>query len=168
MNVRAADEGDADPIARVHVASWQKAYAGLMPDELLSSLDPAERAEDWRRLLRTTEEEALVAIQECEVVGVSYFGRARDEDAGVKVGEVQAIYVHPAYWRRGVGRVLLTESLSRLRARGFEKVTLWVLAENTSARRFYQRMGFDEDGAQKKHRGTGLLEVRYVKPIAGE
>jgi len=168
MNVRAADERDADPIARVQVASWQKAYAGLMPDELLSSLDPAERAEDWRRQLRKLEGEALVAIERSEVVGFSYFGSARDEHAGEKVGEVRAIYVHPSFWRRGVGRVLLTESLSRLRAHGFEKVTLWVLAENNSARRFYQRMGFDEDGAQKKHRGTGLLEVRYVKPIAGE
>ncbi len=168
MNVRAADERDADPIARVHVASWRKAYAGLMPDELLSSLDPGERAEDWRRLLRKPEGEALVAIEECEVVGVSYHGSARDEDGGVNVGEVQAIYVHPAYWRRGFGRVLLTESLARLRARGFEKVTLWVLAENGPARRFYQRMGFGEDGAEKKHRGTGLLEVRYAKPIARE
>lgn len=165
MSIRVALEGDADPIARVHVASWQTAYAGLMPDELLESLDPAERAEHWRRHLKEPGIEALVAQEEREVVGFSCFGKSRDEDAGEKVGEIAAIYVHPTHCRRGFGRALLNESLSRLRAQGYEKVTLWVLADNGTARRFYERLGFVADGARKQHRGTGLLEVRYSKEL---
>lgn len=35
VTVRPAEVGDADGIAAVHVASWQWAYAGLMPAEVL-------------------------------------------------------------------------------------------------------------------------------------
>jgi hypothetical protein len=34
--IRAAGPDDAHPIAVVHVATWQDAYAGLLPDEFLA------------------------------------------------------------------------------------------------------------------------------------
>jgi len=161
VRVRVADEGDCREIARVHVASWKKAYAGIMPDELLSSLDPDARAEDWMQELRHGDGTAVVAVRAGVVLGFSYFSKARDDDAGENVGEIQAIYVDPTHWRSGVGRKLLDESLSRMRALGCEKVILWVLCDNAGARRFYRVTGFREDGAQKQHPDTGLDEVRY-------
>ena len=49
--VRSATVADADEIAAIHVLSWQVAYRGLMPQEYLDGLDPAQRAERWRRHL---------------------------------------------------------------------------------------------------------------------
>jgi hypothetical protein len=34
--------------ARVHVASWREAYAGIVPDELIVSVDMADRTTRWR------------------------------------------------------------------------------------------------------------------------
>lgn len=166
IHVRSAKEADARGIARVHIASWRMAYAGIMPDELLASLDPAARAKDWEQELRDGTGTAIVAVRAEEVLGFSYFSETRDDDAGDKVAEIQAIYVHPLHWRSGYGRQLLADSLSRLKTLGFDTVTLWVLSENDSARRFYNAMGFREDGATKEHPETGLVELRYEKRLS--
>ena len=52
VTIRVATEGDAAGIARVHVRSWQEAYAGIVPDAYLSSLDADARTAQWRKYLR--------------------------------------------------------------------------------------------------------------------
>ena len=43
VTIRPAAEGDAAGIARVHVRSWQEAYAGIVPEAYLASLDVDQR-----------------------------------------------------------------------------------------------------------------------------
>ena len=50
VTIRVATEGDAAGIARVHVRSWQEAYAGIVPDAYLASLDADERTAQWGTL----------------------------------------------------------------------------------------------------------------------
>ena len=45
VTIRRATVDDADAIATVHIASWRGAYAGIVPDAFLASLDVAARAE---------------------------------------------------------------------------------------------------------------------------
>ncbi len=47
--LRNARPDDVGAIAVVHVRSWQATYAGHFPDDFLDALDPAQRAEGWRR-----------------------------------------------------------------------------------------------------------------------
>lgn len=51
MPVRLADPDDALGIGTVHVVSWQAAYRGVVAQDYLDSLDPAQRGENWRRYL---------------------------------------------------------------------------------------------------------------------
>ncbi len=51
--IRRATVEDAAAIARVRVDTWRSAYRGILPDELLDGLDPAESAVRWRRGLET-------------------------------------------------------------------------------------------------------------------
>jgi RimJ/RimL family protein N-acetyltransferase len=48
-------------------------------------------------------------------------------------------------------------------------VYLWVLRDNTGARRFYERAGFAADGAEEPFEvdGVEVPEVRYVRDLAG-
>lgn len=109
--VRLAREEDAPGIAQVHVAGWKTAYAGLVPDERLAGLDPVARADEWKRRLRDGDGTAVVAVLGEEVLGFSYFDKSRDDDAGETVGEIQAIYVHPAKGAAGLdGRYWTTRS----------------------------------------------------------
>ncbi len=55
-------------------------------------------------------------------------------------GEViHALFVHPRAQGQGVGRVLLDEAKA-----AHDRLQLWVLAANDSARAFYAAQGFDE------------------------
>jgi ribosomal protein S18 acetylase RimI-like enzyme len=50
--------------------------------------------------------------------------------------ELCVIYVLPAYWSKNVGRPLLDRVIEDMRARGYSRLGLWVLAGNERARRF--------------------------------
>lgn len=60
--------------------------------------------------------------------------------------QVQNLAVHPAYRRRGVGRVLLMEGLRECRRRGARVAALEVRPSNLAARRLYNSLGFAEKG----------------------
>lgn len=36
--IRLATDADAPAIARIHVRAWQRAYAGIIPDDILGAL----------------------------------------------------------------------------------------------------------------------------------
>jgi ribosomal protein S18 acetylase RimI-like enzyme len=168
--VRAAQLDDAAAIGLVHVRSWQAAYAGHFPQEFLDALDPAARAEGWRRILGAQQRDRqtdLVAGFDGQVGGFASVGPSREDDAG-GVGEVYAIYVLPELWGRGLGRQLMAAALDALAELGFDAATLWVLEDNHRARRFYETGGWSTDGATKVDDGLGfpIAEVRYHRPLA--
>ena len=161
--VRDAVVEDAVAMARVWVAAWQAAYAGLMPAAYLAALDADAARPAFERSLREGAS-ALVLEQERDIVGFSAYGASRDPGAGPATGEVIAINLHPSGWRRGMGRQLLRETQQRLGERGFSEATLWVLHANARARRFYEAAGWRLDGLEKHDdtlTGFPLHEVRY-------
>jgi GNAT superfamily N-acetyltransferase len=163
--VRQAVVTDALAIAEVHVAAWQAAYAGLLPAGLLNSLDVAGRAADWVQRIEASGDGTFVLVLEREdsVRGFVSAGPSRDsENPGS--GEVYAIYTAPGYQGGGVGSLLLTAAVRRLAQENFSRASLWVLAGNDPARRFYESRGWSSDGAAKQESFGGIVqtEVRYV------
>ena len=169
--IRPAAAGDAGGIARVHVASWQAAYCGLLPDAYLDRLaaDEPDRERTWRNRIQHSGpgEVVLVAARGHGIVGFSSAGPTRDRGAGARtVGEVYAVYLVPEEWGRGGGRLLLEAAVTALAAAGFAEATLWVLETNARARRFYEHLGWITDGSTKQERfGATVTEVRYVLAI---
>ena len=163
--VRPAELADARSVAEVHVASWLKAYRGLVPDSLLDRLTVEKREAFWRQALEQGSVELWVAESVPElVVGWVAFGASRDTDAPPLTGEIEAIYIHPDHFRRGIGRELWDVARRRLVERGFERATLWVFEENHPALHFYRTLGLSpDDGASKviERDGKKLVEVRY-------
>jgi ribosomal protein S18 acetylase RimI-like enzyme len=163
--VRKARVEDALGIASVHVQSWQVAYRGHMPDELLDSLDVEKRANMWRELIENPTKIILVAEEnERGIIGFSATGSSRDVDANPNTAEVSAIYVHPNQWAKGIGGALLSASFDQLRNHHFGQVTLWVLEANQRARSFYESFGFLPDGVSKEDdqwKDFPVRELRY-------
>lgn len=160
--VRPAEPRDAAGIAQVHVHSWQQAYAGLVPEPYLSSLDVAQRTEVWTRdLAPGGRSRAWVATVEDAVVGFISLSPSRDEDADRYALQVDAIYLDHGMWGSGAARELLRTALADVPPR--TPVTLWVFAENERARHFYRRHGFQPDGTERIEEvgGADLLQVRY-------
>ena len=46
MRIRRATRDDASAIGRVHVETWQSAYAGLLPDAMLAGMSDVRHADD--------------------------------------------------------------------------------------------------------------------------
>jgi ribosomal protein S18 acetylase RimI-like enzyme len=171
ISYRTAGPADADAIAFVHVETWKLAYRGQVPDDYLDGLSVDERAGRWRQLFAETSPPAEVLVaEEDAVVGFASIVASRDEDAGAATGEVAAVYLLPTHWDRGIGRELLLLAVGRLAAAGFETATLWVLASNARARRFYEAAGWSPDGTEQLTRigGVDLPELRYRTLLANE
>jgi GNAT superfamily N-acetyltransferase len=102
------------------------------------------------------------------LVGFAHVSGSRDDDAGSEVGEVTSIYISPDVWQQGAGRALLEAASATLQAAGFSSATLWLLDTNDRARKFYERMGWQPDGAVKvDDRGDfALRELRYTTHLA--
>lgn len=170
--IRAATRDDATAIATVHVRSWQVAYRGQLPDELLDGLSVDQRTGWWgegwwsqdtarRRLLGAEDDDAIV--------GFAAVGPSRDDDASDATGEVYAIYADPGTWGRGVGRRLMERAVVELRTAGFAEATLWVLESNQRARKFYGIAGWQTEGGRRTERlqqgEVEAVEVRYRRKL---
>jgi RimJ/RimL family protein N-acetyltransferase len=160
--IRIAKSEDAERIAEIHVESWRAAYRGILPGEYLDGLDVSGRTQLWRKFSGNAQE-PLFVVEECDqIIGFCHLVRSRDADAE-RAAEIAAIYLDPIHWRKGYGKELCSAALSFSAKQGFERVTLWVLEENSTARRFYETIGFTADGATKTEEGPGfsMNEVRY-------
>jgi RimJ/RimL family protein N-acetyltransferase len=171
---RTVGPDDAPGLARVAVAAWRAAYAGLMPEALLEAMGYERREARFREVLapplglRGTWVAELADAGEPRAVGYASFGPCRDADATPGTGELYALYVLPALWGTGLGRELLARALGDLARRGLAPVTLWVLTGNARARRFYERAGFAlEPGREREPKavlGFELDHARYARP----
>lgn len=171
MRIRAATPEDAELIAEVHVAAWQTAYRGLMPDSYLDELTVEKRTALWQRALIQPSTGTLVVAENPELLaGFCFFGPTRDEDGkNQPVGEIVALNVRPNCWRSGFGRALCEFALREAPRRNWKSVTLWVLNGNERACRFYEALGFSLDGTDRidtKLIGAPIRELRYSKMVS--
>jgi ribosomal protein S18 acetylase RimI-like enzyme len=160
---------DARRVAEVHVQAWRAAYVGIVPDEYLASLSIEKRETMWRDAIEKQLPELLVARVDGDVAGWVAFDTSRDKDAAAGTGEIWALYVDPAHWSSGVGRELWSRARERLLERGFNAISLWVLAANARAIRFYEAAGFtlDTGSAQMfELGGRSVQELRYALTTA--
>lgn len=138
-----------------------------MPAEYLAGLDAIGGLERFERAIRAGRS-ILVLELDNSLVGFSCYGSSRDADASSQTGEVIAINLLPSHWRRGLGKVLLEETVRRLHQREFSEVTLWVLHGNARARQFYEALGWLPDGGERhddRLTGFPLHEVRYRRRV---
>ena len=157
--VRPGTPEDAEGVARVHVETWQAAYAHTLPRQQLAALSVEEAVDRSRRWPPT-----FVAERDGEIVGFVSVGAGRDPGSD---GELFAIYVHPQAWGTGTGRALIEAGEDELRRLGHRGAILWVLGDNPRARRFYELAGWSLDGdARDIHVfGFDVAEVRYSKRL---
>jgi ribosomal protein S18 acetylase RimI-like enzyme len=165
--VRPATVADAPEIAAVHVESWRAAYADVLPSRFLAGLSVDERCERWTRTLSDGAFDVFVAELDGQVAGFASTGASEEDGAPPDEGELFALYVHPATWGRGCGRLLLARAEGALRDAGFDQAVLWVLEANSRARSLYEAEGWATDGGRKQLPlgGVDAGVVRYRKRL---
>jgi GNAT superfamily N-acetyltransferase len=95
------------------------------------------------------------------VAGFVGIGPSRDP-IDPALGELDTIAVDPRWWRSGLGRALMTTALEYLSIDGYEAAVLWTLAGYERGQRFYEALGWTEDGGAR----DGGREIRYRVELA--
>ncbi len=164
MNLRPARPSDAWDVARVHVRSWQKGYRGLLPQDFLDRLDPADRVGRYElgRHDPARWPATLVALGDDGLVGFATVGPAQGEQGVPGAGELLALYVDPDHWGRGAGRTLLTAACRELREVGFDEAVLWLLVGNRRGERLYVGHGWRCYEVRRREAPWGI-EVEVVR-----
>ncbi|HMM05070.1 MAG TPA: GNAT family N-acetyltransferase [Clostridiales bacterium] len=160
MEIRKYKTGDDfAAISRIYAMSWKRAYRGIVPDAYLKAL----KENRWETLLQKERDNLLLAIDGAEIIGAATYGPAREKKYH-GWGEVVSVYLLPAAFRQGIGSRLLRRACKELENLGYSQVYLWVLMENTAARRFYEANGFrcNGDTIICEIGGKALKETRYL------
>jgi len=171
MLVRLAIPADAEAVSHVHVEAWRVAYAGLLPSALLASLDVERRLAYWSQELMTPQTPGNMAwVLEVDgiVVGFANLGPCRDADRQQSGDwELFAIYLLADQWGRGRGRALALTALQAV-PEHCTSLTLWVLAGNDRAIRFYESLGFTPDGMERQEvlGGDDVREIRLLLKLS--
>lgn len=140
---------DAAVAAEIYVVSSNAAWGAWQgPKELTE-----ERIARWAADLVRPRYHWWVAHLDSAPVGLAGIGPSRDPVAE-EIGELDTIAVLPAYWRRGVGRALMTQANDQLDRDGYERAVVWTWADCPAAAAFYPAMGwtrgdqYRDDGRQ--------------------
>jgi ribosomal protein S18 acetylase RimI-like enzyme len=171
-------------VAALHVSSWQVAYTGIVPEEHLARLSITARATLWRDAILRGSPALFLAREEMpagdahappgehpqgsRAVGFVSCGKCRDAGVPDTWGEIWALYVLPSRWSQGIGQALWRHACEQLRQQHFRQVSLWVLADNERALRFYRRAGLVLDAGTTQTielGGKTLLELRYLAEL---
>jgi putative acetyltransferase len=124
--IRKATPEDCDAIADVHRRSIREGNRALYTPEQITAWSSITAEGHRDRLSRHTN---YVAVDNSRVVG---FGIIKDD-------EIKAVYVDPNEFKKGIGRLLMTELERDARGRAVEKLHLHA---SRFARPFYERMGY--------------------------
>ncbi len=132
IRVRPAVPLDMIDILVVRIASWREAYRGILPQKHLDAMRKGTRVEvgpgTW------------VVEHDRIVVGYCFVSPGPGRTV-----EIKELYLHPNYWRMGLGRALVEALSASLAARRVEALVLWVLEANAPGRAFYESSGFTQE-----------------------
>lgn len=166
--IRKAETADIPTIAALHIEGWKGAYGGIVDQGYLDSLTLEQRIADWTQWMTAGESEVYLAEEDGQAAGFVVIGRTKTPPPGSSPirpshsGEIYALYLPPAMWRRGIGTALIKHAARELKERKHATVCLWVLDANVRAKAFYEKMGGQKIGNKMIEIGPSRLkEVCY-------
>lgn len=140
LQIRRAIPQDADAIAAIHVAAWEGAYRGIIPDKEFTKRPLARRQQQWREWLLCDDRITLVACDRCgEIVGFTGGWMLDRNEAGFD-SYLATLYLRPDVKGQGIGEVLLRAYAAEVIALDGRSMVLRTLRLNR-ARSFYERLG---------------------------
>lgn len=159
IDIRHAEPDDATAIASVHRASWQHAYAGILPYKALRMMLERRNVAWWQRAIRGSTS-ILVLDVGGVIAGYATLGLNRARSLPQE-GEVYELYLLPEYQGVGLGKRLFSEVKRLLSSLGCKGTVVWCLEENGPGVGFYQGQG-GQDVAE----GAEIFDGKMLKKVA--
>ena len=165
VTIRLALPADAPAMAEIHMRSWEAAYRDIVPAAYIREKN-AGRLELWRRVITEDNDSRYIILADGNPAGMLCIGPSKDDDAADGDYELYAIYLHPDYYRQGIGTQAVDYAVDTARKLGKLSMTLWVFAENANAIAFYSAVGFAPDGmARTGEYGKTLDTIRMRREL---
>lgn len=157
-------EKHLEDIALTHLLAWQKAFTGILSENLLSRLDKNEFLRSWQQTIQNKERINYVALTiEDKAIGFISFG-PYDSVKNNEYAEIYGIYINPNYWRQGHAKSLMEKAILELEnLKTYSKIFLWAMTKNIGAREFYEKVGFKPESTLRiaERKGEQFDECRY-------
>ena len=131
--------------AIIHSVSWKESHSSFCAPDFVEMHTP-ERQQGY--------------IQNKMNCGSKFYMLIEDEPIGivsVKDDLIEDLYILPQKQRMGCGTKLLQFAIEQC----IDNPTLWILENNSNAKRLYHKMGFQETG-RKNAITDGLDEIEYT------
>ncbi|MBO5473404.1 MAG: GNAT family N-acetyltransferase [Lachnospiraceae bacterium] len=160
--IRTAKPQDIPRIAEIMIFGKRVAYRPIFQDDFVSFnemrvIDVIEKYNNDPACLK-----GMLVYDDGIVKGV--LGRKLEKETV----ELTDFYVEPFFKGQGVGTKLIQYAIAQARETGRERMFLWVLEENTPARKFYEANGFINSKETRLVEGTEKTDMRYELVICPE
>lgn len=166
ITYREATTQDAESIAQMHYVSWRVSYKGIWREDVLNGPLLEDRRKVWQKRLNqpTPDQHILVALSDETLCGFACAYADTDSTWGTLLDN---LHVAPHLKGQGIGTILIKSIASWSYTRNPESgLFLWVLQGNSSAQKFYEKLGATNQGLETHEFPAGNLSVvhRYVWP----
>jgi [ribosomal protein S18]-alanine N-acetyltransferase len=148
---------DADGVTLRDLEWTDLAHLAALEQELFAD-DAWSEATWWSELAGHPRRDYVVAVTPDGAIA-GYAGL----DVSGDVADVMTIATAPAHQGRGTGRLLLEDLVRRAVGRDVEALLLEVRADNTAARRLYDRAGFEVISVRRRYYQPGDVDALVMR-----
>ncbi len=74
---------------------------------------------------------------------------------------ISELFVDTFFQGQGIGNILINDCIQKSKEQKINKIFLWVLEENRTARNFYEKHGFKYDGINRNEEDTSVMLLEY-------
>ncbi len=154
--VRDAEHHEFAALAALQIRSWRDVYRGTMPDSYLDREIEGDLSSRWQALEPGQDDLILVADQG----GIRGFITVWCQPNPY----IDNLHVEPGERSRGIGRRLMQVTAQRLIDNGYDRVSLYVAANNLRAADFYRNLGgcFGQVEFVEQRYGGGVDAIEVV------
>jgi GNAT superfamily N-acetyltransferase len=131
--INVVDKTNLFQAAVIHSISWKESHCSFCPMDFVATHTPERQQEYIKNKLNC---------------GSKFYMLVEDKPVGivsVKGNLIEDLYILPDKQNMGYGTKLLQFAVDQC----IGKPTLWILENNTNAKRFYLKLGFQETGRIK-------------------
>ena len=159
INIRIADEADADLLVELGRSSFYEAFAEeTAPEDMAEHLRTAFKTEDITEQLKSDKSLFIIIEIDSVAAGYAYLHPEDPPDCVETLNPVQLhrFYLRKDYYGRTVGNTLMKACLETARSRGFQSVWLSTWEFNHRASGFYKKWEFEIVGRAKFTVGSDI------------
>ena len=162
--IEQAKHEDASAIAKLQIASLRASHKAFFPPHLhrlvLPPNDVVPNGKAWLGWLKRANAYTAVSRHQTILTGFTTIHKKKGDES---LAEIAAYFVHPEYWRQGIGLQLWTHLCEESTSLEIQKFVVWVLDNNQRAKQFYASLGFKSNGNTRTFLEHGAETINEIQ-----